>query len=114
MLLDGLMADAPGLSRNRERIASLLMSWRDVRPGLDVVFHHSPVLHEAKELPQELSEVGLIGLEALSYISAGESPPARWREDKLARLEEAAKPRADVELVVVGPVRELVILAAER
>jgi hypothetical protein len=52
-------------------------------------------------------------LEALSYIAADVTPPEGWRAQKLAMLDEAAKPKAEVEFAIIVPVRKLVILAAE-
>ena len=52
-------------------------------------------------------------MDALSYLSTGLAPPAAWREAKLAALEQAAKPKAEVELVVVPALKQLVIGAAE-
>lgn len=49
----------------------------------------------------------------MSYVVTDVDPPLGWREDKLAMLEQAAKPKAEVEFAIVGPVRTLVILAAE-
>jgi hexosaminidase len=112
-LVDGLLSDAPGFNRNRDRLKAILASWRDVRPALDVIIEKSPVLREADGLPRDLSEIGTAGLEALAYIAGGVAPSAGWREAKLALLEQAAKPKAEVELMVVAPVRKLVLLASE-
>ena len=49
----------------------------------------------------------------MSYLSAGNAPTAEWRKTQLARLDEAAKPGAALEFVVITSVRKLVIAAAE-
>ena len=112
-LVDGLLSDAPYLARNRERIESTLRRWRDVSPMLEAMIDKAPVLREAEQLPHDLSVIGTAGLEALSYIVTDADPPAGWRQDKLAMLEQAAKPKAEVEFAIIVPVRTLVILAAE-
>ena len=112
-LVDGLLSDAPYLARNRERIESMLRRWRDVCPMLEAMIDKSPVLREAQQLPRDLSAIGTAGLEALSYVVTDVDPPAGWREDKLSMLEQAAKPKAEVEFAIIAPVRTLVILAAE-
>jgi len=48
-------------------------------PALDVLIDQSPILREAEQLPRDLSEIGVAGLEALSYIAADVPPPAEWR-----------------------------------
>jgi hypothetical protein len=70
-------------------------------------------LREAEHLPRALSEIGTVGLEALSYIAADVAPPEGWRAAKMATLDEAAKPKAEVEFAVIAPVRKLIILASE-
>ena len=112
-LVDGLLSDAPHLMRNRELIESTLRRWRDVCPMLEAMIDRSPVLREAEQLPRDLSAIGTAGLEALSYVVTDVDPPAGWRADKLAMLEQAAKPKAEVEFAIIAPVKTLVILAAE-
>ena len=112
-LLDGMLSDAPHLGRNRDRIKSILLEWRDVRPTLDAMIDRAPILREAEQLPGDLSEIGTIGLEALSYITADVTPPVQWRETKMDRLEKASQPKAEVEFAIIPAVRELVVLAAE-
>jgi hexosaminidase len=112
-LVDGLLSDAPHFRRNQERIKLTLAEWRDVRPALDVMIERSPILREAEQLPRDLSDIGTAGLEALSYLAADVAPPAGWREARMALLEQAAKPKAEVEFAIIGPVRKLVVLAAE-
>jgi len=112
-LIDGLLSDAPRFRQNREHIKEILTRWRDVRPALDVLIDQSPILREAEQLPRDLSEIGVAGLEALSYIAADVPPPAEWRSAKLAMLEQASNPKAEVEFAIINPIRRLIILAAE-
>jgi hexosaminidase len=113
MLVDGLLSDGPQLAKNRDRIDAVLREWRDVRPSLDVMIDKSPILREAEHLPHVLAEIGTAGLEALSYIGADATPPDGWRVAKMTMLDEAAKPKAEVEFAIIAPVRKLVILASE-
>jgi hexosaminidase len=112
-LVDGLLSDAPLFRPNREQIKAVLARWRDVRPSLEVTIDRSPVLHEAEQLPRDLSDIGAAGLEALEYLAAEVTPPVEWRTAKLAKLEEVSKPKAEVEFAIIAPVRKLIILSAE-
>jgi hexosaminidase len=112
-LVDGLLADVPAFARHQDRIKTTLAEWRDLRPALDAMIDKSPVLREAEQLPRDLSDMGNAGLEALSYLAADVAPPDGWREARLALLEQAAKPKAEVEFAIIAPVRKLIILAAE-
>lgn len=112
-MVDELLGDAPRFHMYEDRIEETLTRWRDVRPALDVTIDGAPVLREAEPLAGNLSDVGLAGLEAISYLSAGMAPAPGWLEAKMAMLDEAAKPKAAVELAVVPSVKRLVVAAAE-
>jgi len=112
-LVAGLLTDAPTFSRNRERLRMMFAEWRDVRPALDGMIGRSPILREAEQLPRDLADIGSAGLEALTYLGADVAPPDGWRDARLAMLEQAAKPKAEVEFAIIEPVRKLVVLAAE-
>jgi hexosaminidase len=112
-LVDGMLSDAPYLRRNQDVIKSTLIEWRNVRPTLDAMIDRSPSLREAEQLVGDLSEIGTIGLEALSYLAADMPPPEQWRESKMTRLDQAAKPKAEVEFAIIRSVRNLVVLVAE-
>ena len=113
LLVDGLLSDAPLFRQNRDQIKAVLTQWRDVRPAVEVTIDQSPILREAEQLPRDLSDIGVAGLEALSYLTADVSPPAEWRAVKLAMLEQASKPKAEVEFAIIDPIRKLIILVAE-
>jgi hexosaminidase len=110
-MVDELLSDAPHFRRNRDSIRVTLAEWRDVRPALDIMIDKAPILREAEQLPRDLSDIGVVGLEALSYLAAGLAPPDGWRDAKLAVLAEAAKPKAEVEFAMLEPVKRLIILA---
>jgi hexosaminidase len=74
----------------------------------------APILVEAQPLGKDLQQISEIGLEAVDYLLRGTSPTEEWKAGKLAQLEQAAKPKAAVELMVVQPIRELVVAAVEQ
>jgi hexosaminidase len=111
--VDDLLSDAPRFQLFRESILMTLTEWRDAGLALDPVIDQSPALHEARPLARDLSEIGVAGLEAMSYLSTGVAPTSEWRDARLARLDEAAKPKAALEFAIIHSVRQLVIAAAE-
>jgi hexosaminidase len=111
--VDALLADGPRFRDGHEEIVATLQTWRDIRPAADRLIDRAPALQETAPLVADLSAMGSLGLEALSFLAAGVSPPAGWRDASMARLEAAATPRAGVELAVVLPVRRLVAAASE-
>ncbi|HZE70205.1 MAG TPA: family 20 glycosylhydrolase [Pyrinomonadaceae bacterium] len=112
-MVDGFLADAPRFQLYRENIRASLTQWRDAGLTLGPQIDRSPALREAQPLAQDLSEIGIAGLEAISYLAAGTAPAAEWRDARLARLNEAAKPKAALEFVAIPSVKQLVIAAFE-
>jgi hexosaminidase len=108
-----LVGDAPQFKSGRERVRARLRSWRDVRPAFDRFIARSAALKEAAPLASDLADVGTVGLEALQYLEGRATPPAGWREKALARLDEAGRPKAEVEFPMLVAVRTLVVAAAE-
>jgi hexosaminidase len=113
-LVDGLLGDAPRFELYRDQLHTAFVDWRDLTPRLDRMIEASPALQNAGPLAQDLEEMGRIGLEALSFISTGNSPPEGWRQSKLEFLSRAARPRAEVEFAIIPAARELVVAASSR
>ncbi|HWT03177.1 MAG TPA: family 20 glycosylhydrolase [Pyrinomonadaceae bacterium] len=111
--VDGLLSDAPRFEARAELARDILTRWRNAGPELEVLIDKSPALHEARPLAKDLSDLGTIGLEALSYLSRGVAPPAEWRDARLAVIENAAKPKAALEFAVIPSLRQLVVAASE-
>ena len=111
--VDALLSDAPRFNAYQENLKLTLIQWRDARPALDAIIAQSPVLRDAEPLAQDMSDLGTVGLEALSYLRAGAAPPSGWREARLATIEQAAKPKAALEFAVIPSVKKLVVAAAE-
>jgi hexosaminidase len=112
-MVDGLLSDAPRFGVHQGHLQTTFTEWRDVRPTLDVIIDGAPALREAEPLAQDLSDLGVAGLEALSYLSAKVAPPQSWVDAKIAILDRAAKPKAALEFTVIPAVRQLVTAAAE-
>ena len=113
-MVDGLLSDAPRFRLYREDLQETLTEWHGIAPRMETMIASAPALEEAAPLAQDLSEMGEMGLEALLYISKGIAPPQKWLDAKLARLDEAAKPKAALEFPAIQSVRQLVIAAAEQ
>jgi hexosaminidase len=107
------MADAPRFGLYRQNINGTLLEWRNAGLALGPMIDRSAALQEARPLAAALSDVAQAGLEAMSYVTSGSAATPEWRAAQLAKLDEAAKPRAALELMVIPSVRKLVIAAAE-
>jgi hexosaminidase len=112
-MVDGFLSDAPRFRLYRSDIRDSLTNWRDAGTALDPMIDRAPALQEARPLARNLADVAAAGLEAIAYLSTGDAATAQWRDAQLSKLDEAAKPKAALELVIIPSVRKLVIAAAE-
>ena len=111
--VDGFLSDGPRFQLYRSELRDSLTNWRDAGTALDPMIDRAPGLQEARPLAKNLAEVGVAGLEALSYLSTGTVATTQWRDAQLSKLDEAAKPKAALELMVIPSVKKLVMAAAE-
>jgi hexosaminidase len=111
--VDAFLSDAPRFALYRPDLEHTLAEWQTASRALGPMIDRSPALQEARPLANDMSAIAEAGLEALSYLSTGNAPATEWRNAQLARLDEAAKPKAALEFVVITSVRRLVIAAAE-
>jgi septum formation inhibitor MinC len=95
-MLDELLADAPRFAHRRDAVMQTLTRWRNVYPAFQALSNHSPIL-----------------LEAMAYLTTGVAAPADWKQAKLAMLEQIAKPKAKVSIVMIAALKELIVAAAE-
>ena len=112
-MVDSWLSDAPRFQLYRDEIANYLTRWRDAGLALGPIIDRSPALGEVRPLTKNLSDAGVIGLEALTYVRFGTSTTNEWRSASLATLDEVAKPKAALEFVIVPSIRKLVIAATE-
>jgi hexosaminidase len=112
-MLDGLLSDAPRFEVYSQEIQNTLTEWQSAGPDLEAMIDRVPALHEARQLARDLSGMGTIGLEALSFLRRGVAPSAEWRDSRLAALELAAKPKAALEFPIIQSMRELIMAAYE-
>ena len=111
--VDAFLADAPRFALYRSNIDQTLVEWGTAGRALGPMIDRSPALQEARPLANNLSAIAEAALEAMSHLSAGDPATTEWRDAHLANLDEAAKPKAALEFVVITSVRKLVIAAAE-
>jgi hexosaminidase len=105
--------DGPRFQLYHAELSQMLGDWQTAGASLNPVIDRSPALKEIKPLAQNLSQLGATGKEALTYLKLGMPPPRDWREQSLAKVEEAAKPYGALEFVVIAGVKQLVNAAAE-
>lgn len=88
-------------------------SWISAETGIVRLMTNSPLLAQAEPRAQQLTELGTLGLEAVSYLSSGTPAAGGWKAAKLAALDDAEKPQAFVRFTITKPLRDLVNAVAE-
>lgn len=107
-LVDHALASGAGASPSRDLIRHWLTHWRANDGAVEPIVRDSFLLQEATPLSQDLAAVSSAGLEALDYLARGSKPDATWLARQHALLESAAKPRAELLIMIVPAVAKLV------
>jgi hexosaminidase len=89
-----------------------LTTWRDNDARLHPLLAQSFFLQEDVPLSQDLSALGAAGLQALDYLDKGQTAPDAWKMQQFALIEQAKTRQADMLLMMVAPVQQLVEASA--
>ena len=95
-------------------IRSYLTTWRDNNARLHPVLEQSVLLQEDVPLSQSLSALGAVGLQALDYLDKHQTAPDSWKTQQMAVIDQAKTRQADMLLMVVAPVQQLVEASADQ
>jgi hypothetical protein len=66
------------------------------------------LLRDIAPLSADLSALAAVGLQALDYLDKSQPSPEVWRTQQLALIERAKTPQADLQLMIVAPVQQLI------
>jgi hexosaminidase len=94
------------------QIRAQLTTWRDNDARLHPLLTQTYLLQEDLPLSQSLSAVGLAGLQALDYLDKGQPAPDSWKTQQLAIITQAKARQADLLLMIVAPVQQLLDASA--
>jgi hypothetical protein len=111
--VDAFLSDAPRFALYRKEIDQTVLDWQNASRALGPMIDRSPALQEARPLADDLSVISEAALEAIAHLSTNDPASVEWRDAQLAKLNEAAKPKAALEFVVIMSLRKLIIAAAE-
>ena len=113
-LIDAALPDARGARAFDKRVESFLLDFENLtelkttfrrwkRAGSEVsgLIDSSPALGEARQLADDLKNLGVTGLEIASQYDKAERPTKEWHDRIVKKLDEIKKPKAAVEFVVV-------------
>jgi hexosaminidase len=106
-MVDTLLAGQAD-SATREEIRVQLLLWQYNQAALQPVAAQSFLVREVIPLSQNLSQVALIGLQAMDDLDRGESPGDTGKAEQLAVLQQAQQQKAQLLLMIVPSVQKLV------
>jgi hexosaminidase len=89
-----------------------LTKWHENDAKLNPLLAPSSLLQEDAPLSQDLSSLAAAGLQALDYFDNSQPAPDAWKAQQESFLTQAAKPRANLLLMVVSPIQQLVEASA--
>ena len=89
-----------------------LATWRENDARLHPLLAQTFLLQEDVPLSQNLSALGAAGLQALDYLDKAQAAPDSWKTQQLAMIEQAKTRQADLLLMMVAPVQQLVEASA--
>jgi len=95
------------------QIRNSLTTWRDNDAKLHPLLEQSFLLRDIAPLSADLSAVASAGLQALDYLDKSRPSPEAWRAQQLALTEQAKTPKAELLLMIVAPVQQLIACTAE-
>lgn len=108
LLVRGYLQNGSTPSQQEAELITQFKTWIAAEPEFFRITAGSPALANAEPRARQLSELGAVGLETVSYLSSGRSADAGWKAARLAQLDEAEKPQAFVRFTVIKPLRDLV------
>jgi hexosaminidase len=94
-------------------IRSALEAWRGNDAGLQILVQNSFLLKEISPVSKNLSALGAAGLQALDYVEQKERASEAWHTQQIALVQTAARPTADLNLVVVPAIQKLIDASAK-
>jgi hexosaminidase len=98
---------------DRAQMRTWLALWRDNHARLAPALERSFLLRDAAPLSQDLSALGAAGLEALDFLESGRRPSETWVKERLALVDRARQPRAELLITIVPAIRKLVEAAGQ-
>jgi len=106
--VSALLADAPRYAVYRASLEQAFRAWRDAEPAIAAQADGSPMVADALPVARDLADLGTAGLEALAYLGVGALAPEAWKADRAALLTRVAQPKANLRLMVLPAVRDLI------
>jgi len=107
-LVSGMISGKTTDPATKAEIRQWLTTWRDNDARLKPLIEQSFLLKEVAPVSQNLSQLAIAGLGAMDYLDSGQHPPDSWKTEQIALVEQAKKPNAQLLLMIVPSVEQLI------
>jgi len=111
-LVNSFVSGQSTTPETKSQIRSALIRWRDSQTHLQTMLDRSFLLKEVAPVSQDLAAISAVALTAMDYMESGQRPPDAWTTQQRALLEQAAKQKAQLLLMVVSPLQKLIEASA--
>jgi hexosaminidase len=115
ILVDAYLHDTdPSLKQlHQAQLENIFRTWVATAPQLSQLVATRPILMEESERSAQLSELGLLGLQSISYIETKAAPSADWLSNENQLIAKATQHSGMVDFVILTPLKTLVDAAAK-
>lgn len=93
--------------KNDTQIRRQLAAWSEAARDLAPLMQRSALIQEDAPLAEDLGALAAAGLQSLDFLASSKPAPESWVAAQTALLDRAAKPRAELLLMIVPSIRKL-------
>jgi hexosaminidase len=113
VLVRGYLQDPETRAQKEAELTRSFQAWVAAEPGILRLMAGSPALAQEEPRAHQLTQLGTIGLDAVSHLSSGLPAVTGWKVQQLAVLDQAEKQQGLVRFTVIRPLRDLVTAVRE-
>ena len=108
------VSNAPSRQQDERRLRQQFTRWAENDADFQALAEGNALLVELKPVSQDLAALGSMGLRLLDYLAGSQPAPAGWVGAQIQELARMQKPKAEVTLAAVRPVKALLDELARR
>lgn len=108
LLIDAYLDSPSQHEQQKGELTATFRAWIAAEPQVLKLASGSPLLVPAEPRVAQLSELGAMGLQAISFLSSGTPSPAGWKAAQRSNLKAASQPVDLVRFDVLAPLQKLV------
>jgi len=92
----------------RDDLAQEFRSWRELRPAIEALAEKAPLFRDAEGTATDLSDLGISGEEAVTFLIHRTMPPPEWEQRQAVLLDRAKTQKGLLRAAVLDAMQQLV------